>query len=223
MPRKEEDAEACQRKCDETPGCYHFSYWKKFKLCHLQDAFALRRDYQSDYVSGPFECWSYLKAAGLVKVGEEQFLPKQFKCMQVGVGWEPVMQWRSGRVLAGTQADQIMECQSLCARTPTCGHFTMEVSTRTCKLAGKDASPLPGIFNSISGPPVCTENPKTFMRKFSVGEAQRSWSYTGVAGALALVLLVVGSSVALHSRMSRKSNHVSRALLLAAASADTDE
>jgi hypothetical protein len=200
VPTEEEDAEACQKKCDQTPGCFHFSFWKKLKVCHIQDAFALRRDYQSDFVSGPFQCWSYLRHAGLVRVGVEQFLPKQFNCMQVGVSWEPVMQWRSGKVLAGTQADQIQGCQSLCARTKGCKHFTMEVSMRTCKLAGGDAVPLPGVFNTISGPPVCTANPHTFMRKFTVGQVQRSWSYSTLAGSLAVGFVVVCSSAALYSR-----------------------
>merc|ERR1740121_350561 len=174
LPSKEEGPEDCQKKCFKTNGCYHFSYWRKFKLCHLQDAFALRRDYQSNFISGPFRCWSYLQDAGLVKVGVEQFLPKQFNCMQVGVSWEPVMQWRSGQVLAGGQADQILGCQALCAKTPMCTHFTMDVGMHQCKLAGADAAPLPGVFHTISGPTACDEktSQRTFMRKFEHEEEE---------------------------------------------------
>lgn len=202
LPTEEEDAFACQQKCYDTDGCYHFSYWQKFKTCHLQDAFALRRDYQADYTSGPFQCWAYLQDAGLVEVGVEQFLPKQFSCMQVGMSWEPVMQWRSGRVLAGGQADQILGCQSLCDRTPGCAHFTMDMSTRTCKLADNTASAVSGVLNSIAGPPACdeTNSRQYFMKKFSIGEAGIFGSYTGAAGAAALGLAAVVAASAIVAR-----------------------
>jgi len=194
----EENAFACQQKCYDTDGCYHFSYWQKWGTCHLQDAFALRRDYQADYTSGPFQCWSYLQDSGLVKVGVQQFLPKQFSCMQVGQSWDPVMQWRSGHVLAGGQADQIMECQALCASTPKCAHFTMDVETRTCKLASDTASLVSGILHSISGPPSCdtTKQEQYFMRKFIAGEVQLLFgSYTAAAVA-AIGLAALGAFAA---------------------------
>lgn len=206
IPTNEEDPFACQHKCLDTDGCYHFSYWRKFGTCHLQDAFALRRDYQADFTSGPFQCWSYLRDAGLVKVGVEQFLPEQFGCMQVGQSWEPVMQWRSGRVLAGGQADQIMGCQMLCANTPNCAHFTMDVSTRTCKLASDDASPISGVMHSISGPPSCMkDNKQHFMRKFVAEEASLLGSYTGaVAAVVGLAIVAALAAVAVRRRGKRE-------------------
>lgn len=214
FPTMEETAKDCQERCNKQSGCYHFSFWSKGKenYCHLQDAFALRRDYQANFVSGPFQCWSYLHDSGLVEVGVEQFLPKQFNCMQVGVSWEPVMQWRSGRVLPGSQKDQIVGCQSLCSRTTGCGHFTMEVSTRTCKLSGEDATPLPGVFNSISGPPACTDDTRTFMRKFSQGEVESSRSCLVGVGVAALGLVVVGAAV-LYVRRPKK-EYTTRDLLV---------
>lgn len=205
MATNEEDSFACQQKCLDTDGCYHFSYWQKFKTCHLQDAFALRRDYQAEFTSGPFQCWSYLQDSGLVKVGVEQFLPEQFGCMQVGQSWEPAMQWRSGRVLAGGQADQIMGCQALCAKTPKCAHFAMDVSTRTCKLASDSASPISGVMHSIAGPPSCKKDDKKyFMRKFIALEAGFVSSYAGAAAAV-LGLATLGSlaAVAVRRRLKR--------------------
>jgi len=144
-----------------------------------------------------------LKDAGLVQVGVGQYLPKQFECMQVGVSWEPVMQWRSGRVLAGSQPQQIMGCQSLCARTEGCEHFTMDVGIRTCKLAGSEAVPLPGVFNSISGPPVCVDAARTFMRKFSEARMTHLQPKFMAIGILGFGLTAVGSVAILYRRIKQ--------------------
>merc|ERR1719510_170014 len=67
----------------------------------------------------------------------------------------------------GTETDMIMQCQSFCALAKSCARFTMEVGTRTCRLATRDATPLPGMFNAISGPAVCGPRgrPDIFLQK----------------------------------------------------------
>lgn len=211
------DAQACRHRCQETPGCFHFSYWQVRGHCHLQDAFALRRENRIDFTSGPFQCWSEIpNANSFGRLGPQQFLPKELDCMQVGITWEPAMRWHPPQMFEGTQLDMIRQCQGVCARTPECEHFTMDVATDGCKLSMHDAVPLPGVLNTISGPPHCDSTAPfaNFMqKKFSSRWAMPTSSYAAVvAVGLLLVLLVgmVSGAARLRGRMPLANERVIR-------------
>lgn len=201
-PTEEVDAMACQRRCLGTPGCFHFTFWKVYGHCHLEDAFALRREDRSGFVSGPFQCWDEIRHSGLAQVKDgngKSFLPAQFHCMEVGVSWAPAMQLP--KRFEGSEIDMIMQCQHFCAMTKSCARFTMEVGSRTCHLATAKASALPGVFNSISGPPVCSSRQadvfmkKKLQKKYSDGGAEGSiGSRASFLATLATIVAVAGLS-----------------------------
>lgn len=186
------DAEACRLQCLKTPGCFHFSYWTNRGDCHLQDAFALRQEGRADFISGPFQCWGELgEVSEFAKMAQNQYLPKELDCMEVGVTWEPTLEWRHKSIFRGSQLDIIRECQDLCARNQECRHFTMDVMTDDCKLSPDGAVPLPGVFNTISGPPKCEGGEVyAFMRKFG-----RSWPLPSMGPGTAALLGVSAVSV----------------------------
>eukprot|EP00445_Apocalathium_hangoei_P008439 CAMPEP_0203867604 /NCGR_PEP_ID=MMETSP0359-20131031/16619_1 /ASSEMBLY_ACC=CAM_ASM_000338 /TAXON_ID=268821 /ORGANISM="Scrippsiella Hangoei, Strain SHTV-5" /LENGTH=454 /DNA_ID=CAMNT_0050785881 /DNA_START=1 /DNA_END=1365 /DNA_ORIENTATION=- len=149
MPQAEDDAWACQARCASTQGCFHFSYHKFTKLCHLQDAFAVSRTTgQEGYISGPFRCPSYLDSGKFTKVDENSYLPKRFECMRPGAVWSPDM--TLPRILDGDREQVLESCKGLCDGTDGCKHFTV-VFPATCHLIGADAKFAAGVANVMSG------------------------------------------------------------------------
>lgn len=189
-PTEEVDALACQRRCLETQGCYHFTFWKVYGHCHLQDAFAVRREGRDNFVSGPFKCWDEIKGSGLTRIKNGNglsFLPKKFEGMEVGSSWLPAMQLP--RRFQGTETDMIMQCQAYCKLTQTCAHFTLEVNSRTCHLATSSATYVSGVLNSISGPPTRKAQPEMFMQK-KWADGRSEW-WQGIETS-AIVLVAAG-------------------------------
>lgn len=145
LPSQEVDEWACQQKCFSTSGCSHFSYWTLGGFCHLQDQYALRRGRRPGFVSGPFHCWEYLVPGKFTRT-----VPK-FRCMQIGVVWEPDMYAVPPRLLGGEREEVVLRCQKLCGNTSGCAHFTVMFPS-TCRLAGTSAVPVPAAPQTMSGP-----------------------------------------------------------------------
>lgn len=219
FPMKVKSPEACHRKCLKKSGCYHFTYWRNEGTCHLQDALALRRVDRVNFVSGPFQCWGYIKHTGLVKVDDGVYLPRQLKCMEVGVSWDPPLEIHPIDAWQGTEMDKISACQKLCMASFDCAHFTVEVTSATCKLSGKDAIAVKGIFNTISGPVVdsCPGRSRGFMRKFEASEGFH-WPYMLAVAFICTVLVasvVSAAVVALRCRRAAGRDQGYRTVLLA--------
>lgn len=194
------------------PQCAHFSYWKATRTCHLQDHFALRQEKQGGFVSGPFQCWTYLMPNLYSDGGNYTYLPHKFRCMQPGVTWEPDMD--TPTVIMGARDDVVLKCQDKCHKTFGCKHFTV-IFPNTCKFAGSGAHPTKSTIVAMSGPdvPRCDhpgdvfEKSHTFMRKFSDQTGQgasvdteeprlvaavRYWLPLGAAVAVAAVAVAFG-------------------------------
>lgn len=159
------DQMACQRRCLRTPECFHFTYWEAFGHCHLQDQTALRRAGRQGFVAGPFQCWSTVheEESDAVTVRTD-FVPDKFKCMTVGVTFEPAVEFPTE--LPGSWADVVTQCQGACFVSNGCTHFAVQASTFACKLSTKEAVPMPSSEDWISGPPVCDTNTDVFMQKY---------------------------------------------------------
>jgi len=57
MPKQVANVAECQAQCALVHGCAHYSYWAPQRLCHLQDARAIRSSLASpDFVAGPPSC-----------------------------------------------------------------------------------------------------------------------------------------------------------------------
>lgn len=192
---EEADEFACQRKCLRTEGCSHFSFWKLGRMCHLQDRYAQRRENREGFVSGPFQCWSYLIPGMYAMLqSNHTYVPARFRCMQIGVTWSPDLTASSH--IDGERDEVVFACQEKCQDTEGCTHFTV-MFPGLCRLAGSAAVPLPA-EQAISGPPSpdC-EDPTsdapmghTFMRKFEAGpEVSTSRFFTSAAVAVPAALL----------------------------------
>lgn len=206
----ETDAWACQRKCLRTKECYHFTFEETHRECHLQDVNASRQ-LQDGYTSGAFQCWSKIKATVQAKGeassgdAEKSYLPHRFRCLEVGVSWEPAL--KMPKVSRGTEADAIMECQDLCAMTKGCLRFTAALDRESCYLAERGSRPLPAPSNSVSGPPFCGNENDAFMKHFELekkrgsekeetnGRSPSSWTLQlgcfGIAASLAMVAVTL--------------------------------
>jgi len=149
LPKIEADAFACQRRCLRTEGCSHFSFHKMTSMCHLQDAFAVQRTSQPGYMSGPFQCGSYIKGEMFTKVLGNSYLPKEFRCMQTGVAYSPDM--AMPKHIQGNRSFVVKTCQQRCGDTEGCHFFTVHFPGM-CRLAGAGATPLPGMASVMSGP-----------------------------------------------------------------------
>lgn len=210
QPSLEVDEMACQRRCLRTEGCFHFTYWKIGGLCHLQDISASRQEMSIGCVSGPFQCWNPFEDPAVTNQLTDVFIPKQFHCMEVGVIFTPAVATPSR--MMGAQADMIVACQSLCRLSVGCAHFSLEVSSRKCHLSARDATPLPGVLKTISGPPLCGEIADIFMKKrlqkkFSPVHLEDAGSFARTLGisilAVGLLLGVVPMGRQLRNRSSR--------------------
>jgi len=164
------DEWACQRRCLQVEGCAHFSFSQSTGACHLQDAFAIKREQRAGFLSGPFECWSSLTPGKFAKIDEDVFVPEKFRCMQVGVIWQPALE--TPVHIYGEREEVVRQCQARCKGTWGCGHFTA-LFPNLCQLAGGSARPLPAVVSTMSGPAVsrCQERGyigHTFMKKAAV-------------------------------------------------------
>jgi len=170
----------------------------------LQDRYAQRREGRDGFVSGPFQCWSYLVPGEYVKMWDRTYLPTKFKCMQVGVTWSPDMS--TSVYLEEDDRDEVVfQCQKRCRNTEGCRHFTV-MFPGLCRMAGESSVPLPA-EGAISGPPqpdcltdLNSEAPlgHTFMRKFSSGEKWEASDSPPLRGTLvAPATLAAGGLVAM--------------------------
>jgi len=198
---KEVDEFACQKKCMETQGCSHFSFWKLGRLCHLQDRYAQRREYREGFISGPFQCWSYLVPGEYAKLDTNHtYVPPQFRCMQIGVTWSPDL---TSTYMEGGRDELVFKCQQKCQDTEGCRHFTA-MFPGLCRLAGEFAVPLPA-EQAISGPPSneCDEPASdadfghTLMRKFESGPRVSTPSFLSRPAAVGPVALLSAVAAAL--------------------------
>lgn len=199
---KEVDEFACQKKCMETQGCSHFSFWKLGRLCHLQDRYAQRREYREGFISGPFQCWSYLVPGEYTKLDTNHtYVPTQFRCMQIGVTWAPDL--TSTHMPDVGHDELVFKCQQKCQDTEGCRHFTA-MFPGLCRLAGEFAVPVPA-EQAISGPPSneCDEPASdadfghTLMRKFESGPWVSTPSFLSRPAAVGPVALLSAVAAAL--------------------------
>jgi len=159
---------ACQQHCRDTEGCSHFSFWLPDGSCHLQDAFAIKRGHRKGFISGPFDCWSNLSPGKFAKIQDDAFVPEQFRCMQLGIVWEPTLD-TPPLYISGDKEEVVLKCQQQCKSTWGCEHFSV-LFPNMCRLAGASSAPLPAASVAISGPAVsrCHEEGyvgSTFMKK----------------------------------------------------------
>lgn len=214
QPSKEVDEFACQQKCLRTLGCSHFSFWKAGKICHLQNRFALRREQRVGFVSGPFQCWSYLIPGQYAMISNTSYVPTRFRCMQTGVTWSPDMTTSSH--FHGERDEVVFACQQKCRDTKDCAHFTVMFPS-LCRLASHEAQPLPA-EEAISGPPApeCDDSTfvfsplgHTFMRKYESNKAtSNSRSVFRVAMIGPAALLVAAAAVMMRRRRRSTSAQV---------------
>jgi len=217
---QEDDEFACQRKCLQTDGCSHFSFLKLGRMCHLQDRYAHRREKSEGFVSGPFQCWSYLIPGMYARLqSNHTYVPVRFSCMQVGVTWSPDLTVSSH--IHGERDEVVFACQEKCRDTEGCKHFTV-MFPGLCRLAGSAAVPLPA-EQAISGPPSADcEDPTsdaplghTFMRKFESGpEASTSRFFPNAAAAGVPVALLGALAAALVWQRRRSGTTVPRPQLV---------
>lgn len=69
---REHSLRTCQRRCRDTEGCAHFSWWVDGG-CHLQDRDAVRV-YDAEAISGRPDCEAHLGGRGREELGEEDGL-----------------------------------------------------------------------------------------------------------------------------------------------------
>jgi hypothetical protein len=220
MPKAETDAFACQRRCLRTDGCSHFAFHKMTSMCHLQDAFAVKRSSQTGYLSGPFQCGSYVKPDMFTKVANNSWLPKEFHCMQTGVAYSPDI--AAPKHIQGNRAHVVKSCQELCAETEGCSFFTVHfsgVQMGMCRLAGPDATPLPFMASVMSGPAVSDcDQESVYMLKDSLlrqGQKQISPQHHAAPAAWTLAAATAAAllgATAMGVVSFRRHRHVVRAL-----------
>lgn len=104
------------------------------------------------------------------RIENNTFVPPKFRCMQVGVSWEPRLD--SPFYINGERDDIVLKCQHQCKGTMGCAHFTL-LFPNTCHLAGEDAVPIPAASATMSGPPDSNCHKQTvvghtFMKKSAV-------------------------------------------------------
>lgn len=155
-PHQEKDVSACQAKCRLTEGCVHFSYWKLDGMCHLQDAFAVRRSARPGFLSGPFQCWSYVDSDDFTRTNVKTYLANEFRCIEDEVTYHPNLGLT--RLMEGGRTEVVRACMQHCADTEGCEHFTVHFPS-TCSLSGPEAKPVSSIFGTLSGlaPARCDE------------------------------------------------------------------
>lgn len=200
LPSEEVDEFACQRRCLKQPGCSHFSFWKPGRLCHLEDRYAERRELRPGYISGPFQCWSYLLPGEYTKLRNHTYVPQRFRCMQIGITWSPDLASVDLTDLSGDRDEVVFACQERCRNTQGCKHFTLMFPS-LCRLAADTATPLPAV-SSISGPPtgdcesLMSDAPlaHTFMRKYSADIPPSSPHLHSVALASSAVALTASAA-----------------------------
>lgn len=155
-PSREKDASACQIKCQRTEGCVHFSFWKLDGMCHLQDSFATRRSARPGFLSGPFQCWSYVNPREFTRTSGKTYLANEFRCLETEVAYHPSL--GLPRLMEGGNAEVVRACQQHCSDTLGCDHFTVSFPS-TCLLSGPEATPVSSVVGSVSGlaPARCDE------------------------------------------------------------------
>lgn len=210
--------EACQGKCAATHGCVHFSYWQELGHCHLQDAYAIRQQGRTGFVSGPFKCWEDLLGDEWVRKDPFTFVHKELACADLGTLYSPLM----GVVRFFPKMDEIeaiRKCRDYCATHEGCVHFTIQFPARGCRMAGSGAKKLKPFLNAVSGNWTCwdgknhgteAESPEalSLLRRdalpaslpISMPGVEPSNVHVGLAGGSALGLLTAAVTVLLWRR-----------------------
>jgi len=155
---KEADAFACQKRCLGVRGCAHFSYFKVDMDCHLQDAYAIKRENDPAFLSGPFHCWGAIPGQEkYVNLGSKTYVPKEIGCLQRGVLYSPIMGVptffppEQGEEDLARGLNTIKKCQALCDSTGDCAHFSVQFPAGLCRMASTIARALMGLENTVSG------------------------------------------------------------------------
>mmetsp|Transcript_69977 Transcript_69977/g.135047 ORF Transcript_69977/g.135047 Transcript_69977/m.135047 type:complete len:639 (-) Transcript_69977:39-1955(-) len=171
-PAHEPNASACQKRCERTPGCTHFSFWTVGKNCHLQDAYAIHQSARMGFVSGPFKCWKDLDPSKWIDKGHRTFVPKDLECVELGTLYSPIMggiKTFPKSMATGRQA--INMCRNYCASVKGCAHFTIQFPARVCRVAAKSAHKLHPFMNAVSGNTTCWQGRDHKVKKPPVAEA----------------------------------------------------
>lgn len=221
FPVPVDGVKACQRRCAETHGCVHFSYWKEWGHCHVQDAYAIRQRGRTGFVSGPFKCWEDLHGDGWVRKDSFTFVHKELACVDLGTLYSPLM--GVVRFFPGLdQIEAIRKCRDYCATHEGCVHWTLQFPARGCRMAGTSARKLQPFLNAVSGNWTCWDgrnhgmeagDPESLslLRRDSLPASlpvslsgpsgtETSNSLVGLAGGIALGLFTAAAAVLLRRR-----------------------
>jgi len=183
---------ACQRRCAQTEGCAHFSFWSSLDHCHLQDASAVRETIAGFTAGGP-RCSK-----------EKPTQPSAGSCFnKAGGAFFPLD--LSGS--AGTWTASAAECQTSCQAHDDCARFSWYAPTSTCHLADGTAAlsaALPDVYY-VTGPRRCdTAGVASAEQKFAQVDSPLVQHLgirlaSAVAGISAFVAFVGGVAVAWRS------------------------
>jgi len=208
-PAREPHASACQRRCEQTPGCTHFSYWTVGKNCHLQDAYAIHQSDRMGFVSGPFKCWKDLDPNKWIDKGYRTFVPKDLECVELGTLYSPIMgEIKTFPKSMATGRQAINMCRNYCASVKDCLHFTIQFPARVCRVTGEGAHKLHPFMNAVSGNTTCWQGRDHKVVKPPVAEAivraelpaglrVTGSSHAGLAAIAGLALMLLALAAAL--------------------------
>jgi len=144
---QEPDVAACQKRCEQTEGCAHFSYWEARGDCHLENIYAIATYTRIGFIAGPPSC---------VKKSGEGFdtvisTLQQQTCFEPDTQYTPV----EGAGHVPHPASTVLECQTSCQQYSWCEHFSFNGLTYTCSLQTADAIPVRYQMTMTAGPKRC--------------------------------------------------------------------
>lgn len=206
-PVKASSTSECQKQCESTTGCRHFSFWTPGSLCHMQDSFAARQEGRIGYVSGPFKCWSALNHSQYVRISPGAYVTKDLRCIELGAVYSPILGMPKFLSRYKDPVAAVKECEALCQGGEGCAHWSLQGPQNLCRLATASAQKLSEL-HTVSGPRVCPEmGPNSGGVVLSeagatVGaEAAHDVGAVAFVGPLGAILLLAGMCAALrHGR-----------------------
>jgi len=158
---QESSATACQKLCQNTKGCLHFSFWRPLPefpqgQCHLHDIGAVPVPNSPGYTAGPHRCWDDLDTSNYIDVGHKTYVTRELGCLQWARSYDPSI---ASHILSSGDGDtveqQLQKCAAWCAANKSCNKFSFFASTKMCILAGAAAVAAHN-DGAISGPPSCS-------------------------------------------------------------------
>jgi len=131
----------CQKLCQATEHCAHFSYWQPLGHCYLQDEWAISQPTRLAFLSGPRYCKddeAHLQKYHLVDIGKGTLVPKRFECIGTGVSYQPILPGIT-KTFKGDGWHTVGRCAAYCQSVKECHFYSMSFLDGTCELSGADA------------------------------------------------------------------------------------